>query len=60
MTKDQFKRLKKGNVVISNIVPTITFVVEKKCKDGYVIVHTDKMTNPEAWDLIKEKKCSKA
>lgn len=55
MTKDQFKKLKLGETVISNIVPTIEYVISKKCKNYYIVTHSEIMSKHEAWDLVKSK-----
>jgi hypothetical protein len=59
MTKTEFDNLQKGDTVISNVVPTITYDVDKKQRNGYKIIHSSIMTNPQAWDIVKKKKSSK-
>ena len=55
MTKTEFDNLKKGDKVISNIVPTIEYEIAEKQKNGYKIIHFSKMTDPKIWDITKKK-----
>lgn len=53
MTKAEFKKLKRGDIVISKIVPTTKFIVSE-VGDRCVLVYTKEMTNPESWAVVKE------
>lgn len=56
MTKTKFKKLKLGDKVISKIVPTAIYVISAEHDGYYTGTNSIKITNPEAWDLVKEKK----
>jgi len=57
MTKEKFKKLKVGDTVISKFVPTDTYVISKKHKDGsFTVTHSVIMSNPKAWALVKGNK----